>query len=148
MGRKTNSMGYKKGFATYQKIKSKRRAPDFGTMYVDRYGDREMTLILEYCILGFDPKECHIFFAMGEYAGSLFCTKRCGENLIGKAFTAKVKPCVKDRYQASDGSEWVIPLYFCDELNIEVIGTINTTDPQNAYGVDLTQPGPPVRILL
>ena len=149
MGRKTNSMGYRKGFATYQKMTTRhKKAPDFGEMYVERYGDRTLTLTLEHYALGLDSSECQIFFVMGEYVGSLFCTMDCAGKLTGKAFTGKVQPSPKDRYQSRDRREWITPFYFCNELDVEITGRINTTNPDNSYSVDLSQPGPPVSIFL
>ena len=147
MGRKTNSMGYKKGFASYQKITTKhKKAPDFGIMYTEMYGDRALTLFLTNYMLGFDSEECQISFVMGEYLGSLFCTMDCAGKFAGKPFTGKVAPSIKDKYQSPDRREWIIPFYFCDEPDIEVIGQINTIDQGNSYYVDLSQPGPPVRL--
>lgn len=147
MVRKINSMGYRKGFAAYQKITSNyKKAPDFGEMYVSKYGERTLTVVLEHFAIGLDSKECQIFFVMGEYVGSIFCTMDCAGKLTGKAFSGEIQPAPKDRYLSKDRREWITPFYFCNELDIEITGSINTTNPENSYFVNLRQPGPPVHL--
>ena len=149
MGRKTNSLGYKKGFGTYGKIKRQKGAPVFGTMYLDKYGDRIMTLTLEYYIVVFTSKKSQIFFWMEEHIGNILCTNDCAERILGYSFRAEVKPSEKDRYRSKEGGKWVIPLRFCNESNIEIIGSAkNIIYPENGYSVNLSQPGPPFDFLI
>ena len=145
MGRKRNGLGYKKGFATYEKIKGQKGAPDFGTMYLGKYGDRIMTLTLEYYIVALTPGKCQIFFSMEEHIGNIICTEDCAETILGYSFRAEVKPSEEDRYRSKEGGWWVVPFRFCNESGVEIIGPANTTDPEDGYSVDLSQPGPPVR---